>query len=242
MKKRIYIISVVALLIVTILGAAGIYFSMREKPSEDALRFKEEYESLNGTIRESDGAKYNDIKIPKKNPIVYINCEEAIDVLDENQAIIYVGANWCPWCRNAISVLFDVAKDYKVDKIYYLDLDNEKSSYEVKNGELVKTKDGSKAYYELLEKLSDRLDDYIITDDEKKYETGEKRIYMPYVVGIRNGKVAKDHVGTVSLDDGQTKYDEMSENQRKALTNTYDELIKSVYGKSIGTCDDAVCN
>ena len=32
-------------------------------PTADAIKFKEEYEKLNSTIRESDGAKYNSITI-----------------------------------------------------------------------------------------------------------------------------------------------------------------------------------
>lgn len=239
-KKNILILFLTIVLVASLIGGT-VFLLTREKPSEDALKFKEEYESLNGTIRESDGAKYNEVKVSSVNPIVYVDAKRTLDVLEENQAIIYVGANWCPWCRNAVPVLFDVASKYGVDKIYYLNLDNEKSSFEVKDGKLEKTKDGSEAYYKLLEKLKDRLSDYTLEKDGTKYETGEKRIYMPYVIGIRNGKVVEDHVGTVNLDDNQTKYDAMSEKQKNELKSKYEELFEAVYGKDTGSCDDNVC-
>lgn len=241
MKKKSLIISVVVGIFIVLAGGLGIYLLNQEKPSGDALKFKEEYESLNGTIRESDGQRYNDIKIDKNNPIVYIDSKGALEELEENQAIIYVGANWCPWCRGAVPVLLEVAEEYKVDKIYYLDLDNEKSSFEIVDGELNKTKDGSANYYKLLEKLGDRLSDYALTKDGKSYPTGEKRIYMPYVVGVKNGKVSKDLVGTVSLNENQTKYDNLSDEQQRELKDKYIEIFESVYGKQTGSCDENVC-
>ncbi len=211
-------------------------------PSKDALRFKSEYESLNNTVRESDGAKYNNVSVPKRNPIKYIDCEEALDILDSKKAIIYVGADWCPWCRNAVPVLFDVAKDFGVSTIYYLNLDNEKSMYEIKDGKLVNKVRGSENYYKLLDKLKSRLSDYSLTDKEgKKYDTGEKRIYMPYVMAIRNGEVIEDHIGTTELDEGQDKYDAMTEAQEKELYNKYKNMFELVYKNEDHACDDNVC-
>jgi len=132
MNKKLFII-----LVIILVGGIGIgLFILNdkepslyvEKPSEDALKFKEEYESLNGTKRESDGAIYQDIKIDENNPVKYVNAKEALEVLKNKTAIMYVGANWCPWCRNAVPVLFEVAKDKNIETIYYLNLDDEKDS------------------------------------------------------------------------------------------------------------------
>lgn len=216
---------------IIILGAVivGVLIFLFVTNNNDGAKFKKEYETLNDTVRESDGAKYNNIYIDKTNPIKYINSEEAADIIDNENAVIYVGANWCPWCRNAIPVLFEAAKDNKIDTIYYLNLDDEKSNFEIKNGKLEKTNAGSKEYYKLLKKLDNELEEYILTDENgKEYKTGEKRIYMPFVFTVKNGKILDTHTGTVSLNDGQTKYDKMTNGQHDELYKKYEEMLKKV--------------
>ena len=210
----------------------------------DAIKFKQEYESLNGTIRKNDGQKYNSISISKDNPIKYIDCKEALEVLNKEKAIIYVGANWCPWCRNAIPVLFEVADLFDVDTIYYLNLDDEKSEYEIKDGKAVRTTKGSDDYYKLLDKLSDRLDDYNLNDENGNVlKTNEKRIYMPYVIGIKDGNVVKDKVGTISLDEEQSKYSEFTKEQHNELKGIYSDLFESVFGSKDNICTQGeVCD
>lgn len=243
MRKK-NVILVLIFIVVAAFAFFGIYHLVgdQNKPMTDALKFKEEYESLNNTIRQSDGEVYNEVKISKNNPVKYIDAKEAIEILDSKQAIIYVGAAWCPWCRNAVPVLIELAEKYDIDEIYYLNLDTEKSTYEVENGELKNTVKGSEDYYKLLEKLSDRLSDYKITDENGiEYDTHEKRIYIPYVIAVKNGKIVGDHVGTVDLDDGQSKYDPLTSEQYDDLYAVYEEMFKQVYKYKDTTCNDAVC-
>lgn len=214
----------------------------KKETISDALKFKQEYEALNNTVRESDGANYNNVEIPEDNPIVYVTCEKALEVLDSDNAILYIGAEWCPWCRNAVTVLFEVAKEHNVDKIYYLNLDKDKSNFEIQDGKLVTLNKGSEDYYKLLGKLNSHLVDYVLTDkDGKKFETGEKRIYMPYVVGIKNKTVVSDYVGTVDLNDDQTKYSAMTDDQHEELYKIYDNMFKGVYD-DLGNCNEGKCN
>ena len=218
------------LLAILLCFGGGVFLCLHQ-PTEDALRFKKEYESLNGTIRESDGATYNTIEVKRNNPIVYVDSKEVVEkVLESDKAILYIGAEWCPWCRNAVPVLFEVAKKYSVSTIYYLNLDSEKDSFEIQNGTLVKTKEGTAGYYALLEKLSATLNDYVLKDkDGKEYKTGEKRIYLPTLYAIKNGEVVGSHTGTTTLNENQTKYDAMTSGQHDKVYSIYNELFQKVY-------------
>ena len=208
--------------------------------SEDAMKFKEEYEALNNTTREGTDNVYHAIEIPETNPIKYLTVSEAIDVIQNQSGIFYVGAPWCPWCRNAVPVLLEIANNRGVDTIYYLELDDVKSLYEVQDGELVQTREGTEGYYTLLNLLGDKLREYTLTDDDgNEYDAGETRIYMPYVFAFDNGEVLADHTGTVDLDDDQTSYDPMTQTQIEDLMVVYEGLFDLVdSGESSSTgCD-----
>ncbi len=210
--------------------------------NSDALKFKREYEALNNTIRESDQEKYNNVHIDLKNPIKYASIEEVLKLLDSDEAIIYIGANWCPWCRNMLEPMFAVAKKLDITKIYYLNLDNEKSNYEIKDGELNKINNGTKNYYKLLDRLKDYLKDYELTDDAgNSYNTGEKRIYMPFFITVKNGAIASAKEISRTLSSGQTKYSEMTQEQYDDLYNKFYETFK-IFSIN-GTCNvDEGCN
>ena len=234
MKKKILILIII--IVVVILGIGGYFLIFNKEKNTDALKFKKEYESLNNTIRESDKEKYNNVTIDKDNPIKYVTVDEAIKLLDSKKAIIYVGANWCPWCRNMIKPMLDVSKKLNIKTIYYLELDDDKSNYEVKNGELKKINDGSKSYYKLLEKLKDYLKDYELTDEEgKTYSTGEKRIYMPFFITVKNGGIVEAKEISRTLEDGQTKYSKMTKKQYNDLYDKFYETFSKIYS-SDDTC------
>lgn len=245
-KSRNIIIVAIAAFIAAALISAGVFFVIRSNRTDDqpvteggpavltdAERFKQSYESLNGTSTNS-GKVYHDVTISANNPIVYIDINEAIDLLSADQAIIYVGGNWCPHCRNAVPVLLSVAKAYHLDKVYYLELDDTKSLFEWQDGAVVKTRDGSPEYYKLLDALSDHLRDYTISDDAGNDQpTGEKRIYIPYVLAIKDGEIVGEHVSDVAsedLEDGQSAYDPLTTAQRDKLYGIYSDLFRAVYG------------
>ena len=184
--------------------------------NEDAIKFKEEYEAVN--------EKENSIKIEidEKNPIVYADYDKLLEIINNGTGIIYLGFPECPWCRNALPVLFDVAKDNNVELIYYMNILNERDSFVVEDKKLVYAKDeegnekkGTKGYKKLLKALDEHLTDYIVSFEGKEYKTGEKRIYAPTVIFVKDGEVVGLHVSTV----------ESQENPREALTKKqYNEL------------------
>lgn len=227
MKKTI--LKIVAMICLAAIGSIAIY-STSIKDS-DAFKFKKEYEALNGTIRESDDALYNDVKIPTMNPIKYISALEAVEVLENEKGLIYFGAPWCPWCRNAVEVLFDVAHDNEIKTIYYVDMDTVRNIWEAKNGKLVKTQEEATGYYDLLKALDPILGDntYVVEDENGvKFDTKEKRIYMPLVVAFKDAKIVDYHVGTVDIRQDQTKYSKLTSEQKKELTSIYQRLVDKI--------------
>ena len=65
---------------------------------------------------------------------------------------------------------------------------------------------GTKAYYKLLKSFDSVLSDYTITDEDKKeYKVGEKRIYAPNFIYVKNGKVVRLEEG---ISDKQTNPNE----------------------------------
>lgn len=228
-KKRIIISSIIGVLLVVATICAVCFLG--NKPSSDALKFKESYESLNNTVRESDGANYNNVSISKNNPIKYLNALEAVDVIKNKTGVIYFGANWCPWCRNAVPVLLEAAKKEKLEPVYYVDMDTIRNVWAIKDNKLVKTTIEGEGYYELLEALDSILGDstYTLKDSSGKiYDTKEKRIYMPLIITVNNGRILDKKVGTVNLSEEQTKYDKLTNEQHDELLETYRTMIKNM--------------
>ena len=82
----------------------------KEIKETDAIKFKNEYESLNGYKNENSDKEYMKVEIDSENPIVYKTGQEILDILKKENAIVYFGFALCPWCRNAVPVLLDAAK------------------------------------------------------------------------------------------------------------------------------------
>ena len=114
MKKGLYII----LLLLFISIPVGCNKKNSKIESTDALKFKEEYESLNN---EKDLIK---VSIKEKNPIVYSNLDEVIDIMDNKSGLIYFGNAKSNSCRDMISILIEAAKQTGLKKIYYIDTKN----------------------------------------------------------------------------------------------------------------------
>lgn len=187
-KKTMFLI--IGLLILLVL--VGDYF-LTVKNNTDAKKFKQEYESLNGTIREKDGKTIRNITIPLNNPMVYITEDEVVEMINNKDTfLIYFGFEDCPWCRSVLPNLIEAANDLGLNKIYYVNIKEIRDTIELKDDQLTTTKEGSVGYYQLLELLDNVLDDYTIKDnDNNTISAEEKRIFAPNVVAIINGKAAK---------------------------------------------------
>lgn len=227
-KIIVCVLSVLALTAVLLID-----FDKKLEPVEtDAIKFKKEYEEING--KEAYGMKYSTLEISEDNPIKYSNADEIERVLKDGNGIIYLGYPNCPWCRTAVPVLLTAAIDAGVDKIYYINMSEERDSYIVKDGEVILDKKGTDQYYKLLELLDEHLDEYIVKDEEgKEYSTNEKRIYVPVVFFVKEGKIVGMHLDTVESQ--KNPFQALNKEQTEELYGIYTDYIHEMLGD---LCDE----
>lgn len=147
MKYKNDIIAVI--IVLGFLGLISFYYLNLTKVT-DASKFKEEYSNVS-----------------EDNVFVYRTDKEIIDILKHGTGIIYLGFPECPWCQAYVSYLDEVAKETKIEKIYYLNI-------------LEIRKNNTREYQEIVS----LLDNYLSYDEE-----GKKRIYVPAVVAVKEGEI-----------------------------------------------------
>lgn len=227
------------MIIVTVLAAIVLVLNIQKVISNnsqtDGIKFKEEYEKLNGK-KNDQGKKYREITIDSKNKIIYKTTEEVLDLIDKKKSfVLYFGFDTCPWCRSVVPTLASISKELN-QKVYYIDVKDIRDSYELDDDNKPKLiKKGSKDYSKLLEKLEPVLEDYTLTDsDNSKIEVGEKRIYAPNIISVINGE-AKEL--TTGISDKQTEgYMKLTKEMEKETYNKIKKVLKQVKDKN-STCD-----
>lgn len=189
MKKFLSILSCLVLLVI-ITGCGS------NKNNDDALKFKNEYEMLNNKSVKMD--------ISENNPIKYATFDEIVDIFNKGTGVVYFGFPGCPWCRNVIPILFDVAKENNVDTIYYC------NPREIKNR-------GDNSYQKLIKILYDHL---------KENNEGKKAMYVPDVYFVKDGKIMGNHLNTVNSQ--KDPYTTLNEEQITELKKIYQELFDKI--------------
>lgn len=221
MKRKSILLSL--LLIVFLLGGCT-----KKVINEDALKFKEDYESLNDVVIK-DEIKHRSITISEDNPMVYKTFGEIAEMIENKESfIVYVGFSACPWCRSVIPYVLEVAKDNKIETIYYVNVrsDNTKATdlrgyykLDKKDKPVVDIK-ADENYYKVLNTLDEFLTPYTLeTSKGKKVKTGENRLYAPSFI------VYKDGVA-IGLDEC------ISDKQTDGFAELTDEMIKDIKDKA----------
>lgn len=163
--------------------------------NKKAIEFKNDYEELNGK-ENTHGFTNRTVKISENNKFVEVTPKEIVEKINKKESFyVYFGSRLCPWCRSVIEVADKISRNKKIDKIYYVDVwDNEgneifRDKYEIVDGKLKQTYKGAKEYKKIINSIDSKLlRDYIISNNDKEVEVGEKRIYAPNFVYFKNGK------------------------------------------------------
>lgn len=196
--------------------------------TNEEIRFKEEYEKLNGVYNEKTNNYYLNVNILENNNVKYKNVNEIIDILKSGTGVIYFGFPECPWCRNLVPVLVNTLNEYTVPFYYYNAYDIRDNKHLDENGNIVVDKEGTEEYYELVDVLKDYLGEYSGLND-----SSIKRLYFPTIVFVKEGKILYTHIGT--LDSQENPYIELSEEQQNELSNIISKYATKVYDV---VCDD----
>lgn len=233
-QKKTYALIMVAVLLVLSVGTYMV--SSKNKipnPKEsietaDEIKFKKEYESYNGKKREGQNYQNLEMKIPVQNKIVYNTASEIVQFLKTGTGVVYFGFPTCPWCRNAVPLLIDVAKEEGLKEIQYFNaLTIRDTKHLDPKGSIVTDKAGTKEYEEIVRLLQEYLPSYEGLEDDSI-----KRLYFPTVVFVKEGKIMGIHEGTV--DSQKDPSVPLNKKQIEELTNIY---IKGISDAAAAVCE-----
>lgn len=239
MKKKILVISIILIVALILIGGWLMFggFSKEKSNYKDAIKFKEEYELLNGQTNENNKKKYRTISVSEDNPFIYKEADDIVEMIKRHETFaVYFGFDSCPWCRSVVPSLIEAAKTVEIEKIYYVNIKEIRDVIGINaNGELETIMKGTDGYYKLVELLGNILDDYILTDkDGNKRSANEKRIYAPNVVVVIDGVAEKLESG---ISEKQTDgYMELTDEIREDTYNKFESILEYMYIKQ-NTCD-----
>ena len=195
-KLCMLILSIIGIVLIIIFG---IYFVVMFDMN-DADKIIGEYEKLNDEST-SDGKKFPTVNISDYEKLEYISSDELINVFNNSgDAVVYFGYPTCLYCRTAIQVLVNIAKDTELDVLYYYDIEE-------------KSNDASKLYD-------------LIGDEFIESVDGKKNIYSPLVIFVADGRIVSYNKGT--LFSQKDPYQKLDQSQIDGLSDIYKYGIMDV--------------
>ena len=227
MKKIISIL----LIIVSLFVVVGC--EQKKEATKESLAFKEDYEKLNGKENKS-GKVHRTISIDEVNPFIEVSAEDIVKKIENKETFyVYFGSTLCPWCRSTIESAIRVAKEKKIETIYYVDIwDDEgkeilRDKLEVdKKGKVNKVKDGTESYNKLLQYFDAYLRNYDLTDsDGNTVESNEKRIYAPNYMYVVNGEIKKLTNG--KADSQKDSREELTDNMKNEQLTKFRDFFNN---------------
>ncbi|MFV0379404.1 MAG: TlpA family protein disulfide reductase [Anaerorhabdus sp.] len=121
--------------------------------------------------------------------------------------IVYYGYKDCPWCKEAVPVLNDLAKEYDY-KILYVNVKEDDKDLRDRS---------KKAYLDTLK----HLDNYLAAD-----HSGKKGMYVPAVYFVVDGEVVDYNIGTVATHNANERV--MNDEEKSELINIYRSAFEKI--------------
>ncbi len=219
MKKNIIII--LSLSFIIVLMASVLIFMQKDKPltnyTEDEIKFKNEYESLNDKEIE-DEIYLKNITIESDNNVKYIYDDEIINLLTNGTNIIYLGWAESNYSRTILPELLSVLKENNIETLYYYNFKDLKSAYENNNDEKK-----IEIYEKIVEIIGEDIDTYY---EEEDFLQGKKKIVAPLVIFVKNGHYIGMH--SKSVESQTNSYMDLSKEQKQELQNIYRGYINLI--------------
>lgn len=148
--------------------------------------------------------------VSKDNVFVYRSKDEIINILEHGTVIVYLGYPECPWCMAYVPLLNEISKNEGIEKIYYYNI-----------------REDRKNNTEFYQKVVSILNDYLNYDEE-----GKKRIFVPNVTFVKEGKIIFNDNETSLISEGTPS--EYWTEEKKTLFN-------EKFRKNINELLDDVC-
>lgn len=187
-KKNKIVYIIIGILAVIALGVGFYvgYNSVKDNKETDAVRFASEY------------------PVSEDNVFVYRTLEEINKILENGTGLIFFGFPECPWCRGYAPIINEIAKQEKLEKVYYFNIKQDRA-------------DNTELYQKAVKLLEENL---------RYDEEGNRRIYAPSLIAVKNGKV-------VGFDDTRywnNKSYETPEDfwNKEDLTSMKEKLVKMI--------------
>jgi len=131
-----------------------------------------------------------------------------LEYMDAKESFaVYFGFDNCPWCLDAMPVLNEAAKEYEAEVGY---IDTRKNPAWQKNVDI-----------DDYDKLVERIGNYFTYDND-----GNRHLYTPAVVFIKDGEVVLYHEGTVESHNARER--SMTDEEIEELKEIYREGFEAI--------------
>lgn len=165
-------------------------------------------------IRDNEKFANEYTDVAKNNVFIYKDIKEIIKILENGTGVVYFGFPESTWAQIYTPILNDAAKENGIERIYY---------YNIKN---IRSKNTSE--YQKLVKI---LKNYLSKDDE-----GNKRIYVPDVYIVKDGKILSHNNETsIMINDIEPK-EYWTDSKKQELKTTLKAMMNEVKNVKCKIC------